>query len=175
MTLAALAAFARRGRGEREACELCACTLAEAHGHVVDRDGRIHCVCNTCGRADWTRVATVVASISPPSDRVWAALEVPVALAFIVRTSAGTPVIRYPSPAGLAQGNPSTHAWDAVCAELPITGLVPEVEAILVDRRAAPAAYRVSIDRCYELAGLLRARGDIDPWFAALAGACRRA
>ena len=45
-------------------------------------------------------------------------------------------------------------------------------EAIIIDRRSAPVAYRVSIDRRDELAGVVRARGNVEAWFAALAGAC---
>ena len=181
MTLAALAAFARGGRRDREVCELCAAGLNSAHDHVVDRDGNIHCVCVSCQRSDWRRVAPRVERAAAPSSAVWTALGVPVGVAFIVRTSprdGGEPtrVIRYPSPAGLAQGGPPEAAWQALCAEIPeVAVLAPDVEAIVVDRRTDGVAFRVSIDHCYRLVGVLRSRGDLDAWFAELAGACDRA
>jgi hypothetical protein len=181
MTLAALAAFARAGRRDREVCELCATDLPDAHDHVVDGDGRIRCVCTTCQRVDWRRISPRVERVGAPSNGVWMALGVPVGVAFIARTSPRdggdpTPVIRYPSPAGLAQGDPSDQAWQALCAEVPEAAvLAPDVEAIVVDRRTTGVAFRVSIDHCYRLAGVLRSRGDLDAWFAELAGACARA
>jgi hypothetical protein len=169
VSLARLAAFAR---DRRETCELCACALPGAHDHLVDAGGGIHCACATCERGDWRRVAPSVSRVACPSGEVWAGLGVPVGVAFVMRTSRGL-VVRYPSPAGIAQGDPPAPAWDALVAELPdAAALAADVEAIVVDRRAAGAAYRVSIDHCYRLAGVLRARGDVDAWFAALAGAC---
>ena len=180
MTLAALAAFARGARPGREQCELCAIDLVAAHDHVVDRDGNIHCVCASCQRTDWRRIAPRVERIAAPSRAVWTALGVPVDVAFIARTSprdaeTPLPVVRYPSPAGLAQGDPPAVAWRALCAEVPeVAVLAPDVEAIVVDRRMTGVAFRVSIDHCYRLAGVLRTRGDLDAWFAELAGACER-
>jgi hypothetical protein len=49
-------------------------------------------------------------------------------------------------------------AWSTLCNNHPeLASLEPEVEALLVDRRGTPARQlRVSIDRAYRLAGILR-------------------
>jgi hypothetical protein len=186
--IAALRAFART-RPEVEHCDLCGREVPTAHDHLVDPGGQLRCACRACGllfdpaaQAGWRRVEPRVTAITPPGDRVWAMLDVPVGIAFVVRTPVGL-VIRYPSPAGLAQGAPSAAAWDALGAEVTaVRELALEVEAVLIDRRralaqAGGAAYLVSIDECYRLAGLLRRREDVEAWFADLAmrGAARHA
>ncbi|HYE90749.1 MAG TPA: DUF5947 family protein [Terriglobales bacterium] len=165
---AALRAFAAsRPRAER--CDLCAVEIGDPHDHLVDRASRrIACACAACramlgdgagGR--WTHVrprTTRLVAFDLP-EATWAALGVPVALAFFARRSTdGTIVASYPSPGGLVESHPDRATWDALVAGNPVLrGLLPDVEALLV-RRVGPrtAAYVLSIDACYRLVGLIR-------------------
>jgi hypothetical protein len=159
VSLQALAKFARARRPDVERCEACGVDLDARHEHLVDPEGGVHCACLACPvRAGWRRVAPSCArAVIDPA--AWAALDVPVSIAFVVHTAKGY-VVRYPSPAGLAQSPASTDA----IARLGLA-LERDVEALLV---RGTAAYRVSIDACYELAGVLAARRDVDAFFASL-------
>jgi hypothetical protein len=119
-------------------------------------------------------------------DAQWAALGVPVGLAFLYWSSAvGGPLAVYPGPAGATEAPVAPEAWDDLLAHAPdLRELEPDVEALLVRRprlgegRGGPAApgdgaahLLVSIDLCYELVGLLRAHwrgfgGGDDAWRA---------
>lgn len=178
MSLQALARFAR-SRPMVERCDLCAVELGAVHDHLLDDAAMLRCACTACAplmEAKWKRVRRAIARAAPITDAAWAALDVPVALAFVVVTASG-PVVRFPSPAGLTQGSPPATAW----AQLAID-LVPEVEALLIDRRTSTSTrtrtgtstttWRVSIDVCYELVAVLRARGDVDAFFAQLEARC---
>jgi hypothetical protein len=93
------------------------------------------------------------------SDAAWYALGVPVGLAFFTRISAtGDVVAAYPGPAGAVESVVEPTAWDGLLSEHPeLRDLEPDVEALLVNRLGAePQHFRLSIDRCYELAGLVR-------------------
>ncbi len=79
----------------------------------------------------------------------------------------------YPSPAGATESLLSLAAWEALVADNPwLTELKPDVEALLVNRvEGAREYYRVPIDRCYELVGLIRAHwrgmsGGSEAWSA---------
>src|SRR6187401_3094404 len=111
LPIAALRAFARK-RPDIERCDMCAIEVPPHHHHLVDPKGQLRCACRACGflfdpanRAGWKRVEPLVEAITPPSDVVWAMLDVPVGIAFVVRNPDSL-IIRYPSPAGLAQGAP---------------------------------------------------------------------
>lgn len=93
------------------------------------------------------------------SDGDWAALDVPVRLAFVfVNSTLGQPVALYPSPAGPAESQLPPQAWEKLLARHPYTAaLPPDVMALLVHRGpAGPEAYGVPIDDCYRLVGLVR-------------------
>jgi hypothetical protein len=90
-------------------------------------------------------------------------------------------VALYPSPAGATECELYLAAWNELVAANPILGdLVPEVEALIVNRLADPPVHAiVPIDRCYELVGMIKAGwegisgGDavqnaVDTFFAAL-------
>jgi hypothetical protein len=169
--LSALAALRRftRPRAAAERCELCAADLAAEHAHLVEVAARrLVCACDACailfsGRADtkYRRVprgASFLADFRLP-DEAWEGLGVPINLAFFLHsTPAGRVVAFYPSPAGATEAAVPPESWQALVAQNPVLGeFEPDVEALLVNR-VGPAreCYRVGIDRCYELVGLVR-------------------
>ena len=92
-------------------------------------------------------------------DAAWDSLLIPIGLAFFYHsTAAGRPVAIYPSPAGPTESLLELTSWQELAAQNPTLGqLAPDVEALLVNRvGAAREYYWVSIDRCYELVGLIR-------------------
>ena len=93
------------------------------------------------------------------SDPQWDAVQVPVGLAFFFRNSAlGRAVALYPSPAGATECELAPSTWtDLLDANPELGSLQPDVEALLVDRRASPGrCFVVPIDACYALVGLVR-------------------
>jgi hypothetical protein len=64
----------------------------------------------------------------------------------------------YPSPAGATESLIGLDSWGSIERENPVLGeLQPDVEALLVYRVASVREhYRVSIDHCYRLVGLVR-------------------
>jgi Family of unknown function (DUF5947) len=92
------------------------------------------------------------------SDAQWASLQVPINLAFYCRSTSGEPMAYFPSPAGATEAPVPPEAWQELAAENPVlTELEPDVEALLVNRvRQVPEYYRVPIDKCFELVGLIR-------------------
>ncbi len=156
--------------GER--CEVCSAPLAGAHRHVLCREPRrVLCSCAPCsilfgdpaGRA--ARLRTIPERVlSDPrasiSDARWAALGVPVGLAFFVTDAvSGIPSAHCPSPGGVVEIEVDREAWEAVATRTPLVRVLePDVEALLVYRpRGGPAAvFLAPIDACYELAGVVR-------------------
>jgi hypothetical protein len=176
-----------------ESCEFCGVPIAAEHQHLLETaNGRLLCACRVCGEAMAGRpgqpfrlVPRRVEALPDFAigDAEWAALDLPIDMAFLLHsTPAGRPVALYPGPTGIAESLPSPDAWAALVARNPVFGeLQPDLEALLVNRIKGRRAYfRAPIDRCYQLAGLLRTRwqgwsgGDavwqaIDEFFAGLA------
>src|SRR5581483_6250948 len=77
---------------------------------------------------------------------------------FLINSAAGRVVALYPSPAGGTETLPPPDAWQIIVDQNPVLQqLEPDVEALLVNRLAAePAYFRVGIDVCYKLVGLIR-------------------
>lgn len=153
-----LVARARERQGELDHCERCQAPLASDHEHALAGDGTLVCLCERCAlsggerriRAHSERAVGVALD-----DAAWSGLRIPVGLAFIVQRHGGGLVARYPGPHGLCEADVAEDAWRALAG--PSAALEPEVEALLVHRLGdARAAYRVSIDRCHALAGLIR-------------------
>ena len=93
------------------------------------------------------------------SDEEWEALHLPINLAFFLHSStAGHMAAFYPSPAGAMESLVGLDAWaDLTEANPVLRELEPDVEALLVNRVGETReVYRVGIDLCYHLAGLIR-------------------
>jgi hypothetical protein len=153
-----------------EACELCGVPVAAEHRHVVDLESRsLLCACRPCwllfppGAAQRYR-AVPERHLSFPGFRLgpaqWDALEIPVGLAFFLRsTLLGRVVALYPGPAGAAESALPLGAWAEVSAADPRVDLLePDVEALFVQSPDGGTArcWLVPVDRCYELVGRLR-------------------
>jgi hypothetical protein len=174
--LGALQPFARGWRavpsaGER--CQVCAQALeGQDHPHLVDLDRQtLLCACRACvdslpkvspGGVRYRAVPDRVL-IDPAfrlSEAQWAALQIPVRLAFIFFNSQQARwVALYPSPAGAAESALSLDALQDIAAATPLVGHAqPDVEALLVyGRRGGELeTFVVSIEACYRLVGRVR-------------------
>jgi hypothetical protein len=154
---------------ERATCELCPTGIGEHHRHLLHlRERRILCVCETCwstrsgdpefrppgGRTLWLEDFAL-------SDELWAALQIPIGLAFLLRSSVtGSVVALYPSPAGATESELELAAWDALCEANPVLErLEPDAEALVVDRTRPEHRHAiVPVDECYRLVGMIKER-----------------
>ena len=154
-----------------ESCEFCAEQVAVEHGHVADLEAStLMCACRACyllfthGQAARGRYRSVPDRYlrdpgRPLSPAEWDALEIPVGLAFFLRSSGDDAVTAfYPSPAGATECRLDLEAWGRIAAARPLLGAAaPDVEAILISRGSDGVEYFVvPIDACYELAGRMR-------------------
>jgi hypothetical protein len=170
-SLVRLRRFASVRPAERpvERCALCSDALSEEHPHVVDlQTGELACCCSPCallfGNQAHARYRTVPdnCTVYPNfqmSDEQWENLSIPVGLAFFFHSSkSGLTRAVYPSPAGPMDSLLPLDAWQEIVAQNPaLHELVPDVEAILVNRvREARDVFRVPLDECYKLIGLIR-------------------
>ena len=174
--VAGLKRFAREPAGSRppEAsseggrCELCPISLPSEHKHLLDlEERRIVCVCPTCwamrsGEARYrpTGSRTVWLEGLELSDELWAAFEIPIGLAFFLRSSGtGGVVALYPSPAGATECELDLEAWRRLVAANPVLeDLDPDAEALIVNRLAQPHVHAIApLDDCYRLVGLIKA------------------
>jgi Family of unknown function (DUF5947) len=165
----------RAGREDRQAaerCEMCGTAVPSEHGHIADLEAAsLLCGCRACyllftqegasrGRyravpdrylVDFGRVMTAAR---------WDELEIPVGLAFFLRTSRPGSELTgfYPSPAGATECRLDLQLWDRLTEDFPLLGEpVPDVEAALISRaNDGVEYYLVPIDACYELAGRMR-------------------
>ena len=174
----------RPAPADLERCALCGAGLASEHGHVADLTGRsLLCACRPCWLLFVTRGAANGRYLSVPDRMValpdvrlegpdWAALDIPVGLACLFRSSAaGRVVALYPGPAGVTESMLPLDAWPALVDAHPALGAIEDdVEALLVRRDGGRSeCYIVPIDACYELAGRLRQdwrgfQGGEDAW-----------
>jgi hypothetical protein len=175
-----LAARAREGpsaAGARpeEACEMCAAEIPADHGHVADLErSALMCACRACyllfthsqaARGRYRSVPDRYCSdpAHPLSAADWDALDVPVGLAFFLRSGGGELAGFYPSPAGATECRLDLQAWQRIAETHPmLTAAQPDVEAVLITRgdarggEAGVECFLVPIDACYELAGRMR-------------------
>jgi hypothetical protein len=168
-TLAVLRRFARP-RAAEERCDLCAAPLAEEHTHLLEPATRqLQCTCDACAilfdsttpTGKYRRVPRTIERWSDfvISDEQWEALGVPIALSFFFfSTPLQHIVTMYPSPGGATEAALSGDVWQLLCQDnAELHTLLPDVEALLVNRmRGAREYYRVSIDHCFKLVGLIR-------------------
>jgi Family of unknown function (DUF5947) len=154
------------GRDE-ERCDLCGVGIPSEHEHLLHLgERRILCACATCWaqrsgdpelRPTGSRVVWLDDFELP--DEVWARLEVPIGLAFFMRSSSiGGMVAMYPSPAGATESELKLDAWEDLRALNPeLDSLEPDAEALVVNRISEPPAYVIApIDECYGLVGAVK-------------------
>lgn len=164
-------ASAAEERAAEEKCELCAAVIPADHGHVADLDhATLLCACRACyllfthsqaGRGRYRAVPDryLEDPARPMSAVEWEELEIPVGLAFFLRSSARDEVTGfYPSPAGATECQLDLAAWDRLAAAHPLLSAIePDVEAALICRTEGNVEhFLVPIDACYELAGRMR-------------------
>lgn len=167
--LAALRRFARP-RPVEERCDLCATPLADEHAHVLEPSTRqLQCACEACSilfdshnpTAKFRRVPRTIEQWFDflLSDEQWDALGVPIALSFFFHSTPLNHIVTmYPSPGGATEAALPEDVWQMLCDDNPrLRELQPDVEALLVNRmRGARDYYRVPIDHCFKLVGLIR-------------------
>jgi hypothetical protein len=156
---------------QAERCELCGEPLPAEHRHLVDvRSGELLCACRGCGvlmdrpgaggghyRVVGERRRRLAGFRL--SEDAWAALDIPVGIAFFARASAAERVIaRYPSPLGAVESALDLGAWGEIERDNPeLASLAPDVEALLVNRAGdAREHWLVPLDDCYRLVALMR-------------------
>ncbi len=168
--LAGLRQFVNR-RTADERCDLCGASLPSVHPHLIESGRRrLFCACDPCAilfsanpDARYRRVPRRFETLADfrLSDAQWEDLHLPINLVFFVPGAHDGPARAfYPSPAGAIESLHSLENWHILLRENPILNdLEPDVEALLVNRIGqARDHYRVPIDECYKLVGLIRSR-----------------
>ena len=174
-SLAAAVRGARPAEGQApppaEKCEMCAAEIPAEHSHVADlENSSLLCACRACyllftqAQAGRNRYCAVPDRYledpdHPLSGREWEELEIPVGLAFFLRSSQREEVgAFYPSPAGATECRLDLAAWARLTAEHPLLGAMEDdVEAALISKTDDDIEhFLVPIDACYELAGRMR-------------------
>lgn len=180
-----------------ERCELCGALIPPDHRHLVNLETRsLLCACRPCGLL-FTRNGAAGGKYRAVPERYllarglvlteaqWESLQIPVNIAFFFYNSAlKATAAFYPSPAGATESLLPLATWEELTRKNPVlAGLEPDVEALLVYKRAKESAgfecFVVPIDACYELVGRIRRRWkgfeggeeawrEIDAFFAAL-------
>ena len=106
------------------------------------------------------------------TDAQWENLSIPIGLAFLFHsTRAGGVVAVYPSPAGGTESTPMSDAWEDLVRQNPVLRRIPARRrgaAGLPHRRGA-RTFRVPIDECYKLVGVVRSKwrgftGGVELW-----------
>lgn len=151
-------------RAPEPGCELCPAGLGENHRHLLHlAERRIVCVCESCwslhsgdpefrppgGRTLWLEDFRM-------PDEVWAALGIPIGLAFVMRSALEDQVVAlYPSAVGATEHELDPLAWLSLAALNPVLEeLQVDSEALLIDRLSSPPRYVIApLDECYRLVG----------------------
>jgi hypothetical protein len=180
--LATLQRFVRKPAAIAERCELCAKPLTSLHQHLLELEKRrVACACDACAilfpgssQQRFKRVPRDTTRLHDfaMDDHEWESLLIPIDLAYFVESSAtGRVVAQYPSPGGAMESSLDFEYWNAIVARNPVLKqFEPDVEALLVNRVGGTReSYRVGIDECYRLVGLIRTRwrglsGGQDVW-----------
>ncbi len=172
VTAGAPAPADRAGAANAERCEICATEVPAEHGHIADLEtSTLACACRACyllftqpsaGRGRYRAVPDRYAHdpAAPLTAADWAALEIPVGLAFFLASGADGQVAGfYPSPAGVTECILDLEDWQRLAADHPLLRAAePDVEAVLICQSAGGGveSFVVPIDACYELAGRMR-------------------
>jgi hypothetical protein len=152
---------------ETEKCEICGNSVADDHRHLLElNERRILCACEPCiamkaGLDSYCPVGTRVLWLDDFqfSDELWAAFQLPVGLAFFLRsTGTNTVVALYPSPAGATECELHLESWQRLVELNPILNdLEADGEALVVNRMSGEHQHAiVPIDECYRLVGLIK-------------------
>ncbi len=152
---------------EPEKCEVCGSSLSEDHRHLLELDERrILCACEPCiamrsGVDSYCPVGTRTLWLDDVDfpDELWAKFQLPIGLAFFLRSSGtGTVVALYPSPAGATESELHLESWEELVRRNPILEqLEVDGEAFVVNRMSQPYEHAiVPIDECYRLVGLIK-------------------
>lgn len=180
-------------RPKASACTLCGASIPEhpRHAHLWAKlGGRIVCACGACALllgheegAPYRRLPTSVRALSGLvlGEGDWQALGVPIRLAFFVRRPETVVECVYPSPAGPVKSPLAREQSELLAARCPLFAeFQPDVEALLLcELGARQGAFRLPIDECFRLVGLVRRhwRGasggapfwaELDVWLAEL-------
>jgi hypothetical protein len=168
-SLATLQQFVRKPAKAVERCELCAAQLAPEHQHLLELEKRqVTCACNACvilfGSGAKQTYRSIPRDIQRLNDFVmddqeWDSLLIPINLAYFVYDStARRTVAQYPSPGGAMESSLDLEYWSAIVERNPVLKkFQPDVEALLVNRiHPMPRYYRMPIDRCFQLVGVIR-------------------
>jgi hypothetical protein len=154
-----------------ERCDVCGEALAPRHRHIADLEHRrLLCACDSCRILfDRTAAGGGHFRLVPErpralpgfvlDDATWAALRIPVDVAFFFdSTPAGRVVALYPGPMGATESQLELDAWEGLVAANPVLAtLQPDVEALLVHRAGGARDHViVPIDRAYGLVGTIR-------------------
>ena len=150
-----------------ERCDLCGAPMPDDHRHLLHlEERRISVLCEPCwalhsGDPEYrpAGMRTVWLEDFECPDEVWASFQIPIGLAFFMRSSTtGGVVAFYPSPAGATESELDLDAWDAFVQANPRLGdLEPDGEALIVNRLADAPQYVIApIDDCYRLVGLIK-------------------
>jgi hypothetical protein len=168
-SFASLRQFARpKPQGER--CDLCGAPLGPDHQHLIEPTLRkLTCSCDACAilfsgstSARYRRVPRRVEFLPnfQITDDQWENLHLPINLAFFYHSSPAQRVVAmFPSPAGATESLLTFESWGDLASVNPfLRDLEPDVEALLVNRVGDHREYwRVPIDECFKLVGLIRA------------------
>lgn len=152
-----------------EHCELCNAAIDKTHAHVIEpQSRRLLCACAPCAllfdNADAPRYRRIPREVIrlcgfQLSDAQWDAFLIPINMAFFFRSSPQRRVLAmYSGPAGATESTLDLAAWDDLVAANPVLEELDEdVEALLINRvDGAREYYRIPIDRCYQLVGVIR-------------------
>jgi hypothetical protein len=150
----------------RERCELCGLAIAADHPHLLDlQANQAVCCCRGCatvlgGAGRFRRIPASVRRLPGfrLTDAEWASLQIPIGLAFLLRSTRAGPLALYPGPAGTTESLLEPKLWAGILADNPaLADLEPDVEAVLANRlRGQREYFRVPIDRCFLLVSLIR-------------------
>lgn len=176
--IARIRAIARTDGGQRvsmagvaapERCEICNAPVPDDHRHLLAlQERRIVCSCEACwalhsGDPEYRPAGMRTLWLEPfdCDDQMWGLFQIPIALAFFMRSTVGGGVVAfYPSPAGATESELDLQAWGELVRRNPVLeDLDPDAEALVVNRLAQPPQYAiVPIDECYRLVGLIKMR-----------------
>jgi hypothetical protein len=151
-----------------ESCDLCGIEIPEDHRHLLHLvERRIVCTCEACwgmraGEGDYrpTGQRTLWLSELQLPDDLWASFQIPIGLAFFMRSTVTECVVAmYPSPAGATESELHFESWSRMLELNPVLArMEPDIEGLIINRLADPAAHVIApIDRCYELTGTVKA------------------